>query len=89
MNVVKLAEPDDAFRKEVVEKLEDLLASAREGKILSIVYACERPGDEVSVGCSRIKDRYRIKGYLDHLSFMTSLSLHDDSVPTDLFDDAT
>lgn len=87
MTVVKLAERDAAYRKEVVGRLEALLQAAKDGEILSIVYACERPGNEVTVGCSRIKDRYVILGYLAHLQYMTSLSIHDDSVPSEMLDD--
>lgn len=87
MTVVKLADRDDAYRDEVVERLEKLLAAARKGEIISIVYACERPSNIVTYGSTHIKDRYVMLGHLIHACFLTSKSLDDDATEETLIGD--
>lgn len=87
MSVVKLADRDQAYRDEVVDKLEKLLEAAKQGRILSIVYACEQSGNTVTFGGTRIKDRYTLLGFLAHKMFLTLQSIDEDATPSDLTED--
>jgi len=79
MSSLHIADPDKSYRDQVIERLKKLLAQARKGEIISMAYVCERPGATVTIGSTRIKDRYVLIGYLMHSCFMTSLSLHESS----------
>ena len=83
-SVVKLADPDDEYRAEVVQRLEALLHVARGGEILSLVYVCERPGGVVTFATTRMKDRYQLLGFLDHQKFLINKSLDEDAEDSDL-----
>ena len=87
MAVVNLASPDDAYKAEVIERLEQLLERARAGEILSIVYACERPGSACTYGSTHIKDRYLLLGFLAHAMHMTHQSLDADATDETLIGD--
>ena len=84
---IEILDRDTSYKKEVVERLEKLLRAAQNGEILCIAYACERPDGSVTVGSSRMKDRYAMLGYLTYLQFMTSLSIHEDAVPSGMTED--
>lgn len=87
MAEIKVVDPNEAYKAEVIDCLERLLASAHEGKILSVTYVCERPGNEVTCGGTRTKDRYLMLGFLSHMMFLFHRNLDDEAVPTTLFDD--
>jgi len=77
-------DPDHDFKVEVIEKLESLLAAARDGKILSMIYVCEQAGGTVTTGGTRLKDRYQMLGYLAYAMHRASCSLDEDAIPSDL-----
>ena len=82
---LRIATVDDRYKDEVVECLEKLLEAAKQGKIISICYTCERPCNAVSYGSTTIKDCYTLLGFLSRMVHVTNLSLDERSVPTDLF----
>jgi hypothetical protein len=83
-----LVEPDREYRVEVIAKLKDLLAAARDGQILSIVYACELPAGRVTTGMTRIKDRYTVLGELAYMSHRTCQWLDEDAEESDVSGEA-
>ena len=84
MTVLRTVDPDDGYKREVVERLEKLLRAARDGEVLSLSYVCERPGGAVTVGSTRIKDRYMLLGYLAYAQHQTALSIDEDGVPSQI-----
>lgn len=66
MHAVPLQRPNLAL----VDKLEYLLAEARAGRLLSLVFAGEIAGGEMTQGYSEMEDRYALIGALEALKFL-------------------
>lgn len=77
--VIKLATRDKSYQAEVVECLKRLLAAAKQGEILSITYACERPGGNVTTGGTTIKDRLTLLGIFSHQAWLVNQALDNDA----------
>lgn len=88
MNVLRLADRDDAYKVEVVDKLRGLLAAAERGEILTLVYLCEQPDGAVITGNTSMRDRHAMIGHLQYAAFKVLQSLQDDAEPCDLADGA-
>lgn len=74
--LVLMPDPKWTCQKQVVEMAEDILRSAKSGKIQSLCYVAERSDEQYESGSSRVDNQFSVSGYLFSLG-MRVMGFHD------------